>query len=193
FIGQEELGEKKLDYSEYGTLNELYKQDYQKFLDYNIKDVVLVERLDDKMKLIEQACTIAYDAGVNLVDSLTSVRMWDVIIHNYLMKKNLVVPPKVIEDKAFQVEGAYVKDPQVGMHKWVVSFDLNSLYPHLIMQYNISPETYVRDIGQRPTADEIIAGLYNNQNIKDFMEKHNVTVCGSGAMYTKDFQGFLPK
>lgn len=193
FIGQEELGEKKLDYSEYGTLNELYKQDYQKFLDYNIKDVVLVERLDDKMKLIEQACTIAYDAGVNLVDSLTSVRMWDVIIHNYLMKKNQVVPPKVVEDKAFQVEGAYVKDPQVGMHNWVVSFDLNSLYPHLIMQYNISPETYVRDIGQRPTADEIIGGLYNNENIRDFMNKHNVTVCGSGAMYTKDYQGFLPK
>ncbi len=193
YIGQAELGEKKLDYSEYGTLNELYKQDYQKFLDYNIKDVVLVERLDDKMKLIEQACTIAYDAGVNLVDSLTSVRMWDVIIHNFLMSKNQVVPPKVIEDKAFQVEGAYVKDPQVGMHNWVVSFDLNSLYPHLIMQYNISPETYVRDIGQRPTADEIIGGLYNNENIKDFMNKHNVTVCGSGAMYTKDFQGFLPK
>jgi DNA polymerase elongation subunit (family B) len=193
YIGQAELGEKKLDYSEYGTLNELYKQDYQKFLDYNIKDVVLVERLDDKMKLIEQACTIAYDAGVNLVDSLTSVRMWDVIIHNFLMSKNQVVPPKVIEDKAFQVEGAYVKDPQVGMHNWVVSFDLNSLYPHLIMQYNISPETYVRDIGQRPTADEIINGLYNNENIKDFMNKHNVTVCGSGAMYTKDFQGFLPK
>ena len=193
FIGQEELGEKKLDYSEYGSLNELYKQDYQKFLDYNIKDVVLVERLDDKMKLIEQACTIAYDAGVNLIDSLTSVRMWDVIIHNYLMTKNLVVPPKVVEDKAFQVEGAYVKDPQVGMHKWVVSFDLNSLYPHLIMQYNISPETYVRDIGQRPTADEIIAGLYNNDKIKDYMKDHNVAVCGSGAMYTKDFQGFLPK
>ena len=193
YIGNAELGEKKLDYSEYGSLNELYKQDYQKFLDYNIKDVVLVERLDDKMKLIEQACTIAYDAGVNLVDSLTSVRMWDVIIHNFLMTKNLVVPPKVVEDKTFQVEGAYVKDPQVGMHKWVVSFDLNSLYPHLIMQYNISPETYVRDIGQRPTADEIIGGLYNNENIRDFMEKHNVTVCGSGAMYTKDFQGFLPK
>ena len=83
YIGNAELGEKKLDYSEYGSLNELYKQDYQKFLDYNIKDVVLVERLDDKMKLIEQACTIAYDAGVNLVDSLTSVRMWDVIIHNF--------------------------------------------------------------------------------------------------------------
>ena len=193
YIGEAELGEKKLDYSEYGTLNELYKQDYQKFLDYNIKDVVLVERLDDKMKLIEQACTIAYDAGVNLVDSLTSVRMWDVIIHNYLYAKNIIVPPKEQVDKDFQVEGAYVKDPQTGLHNWVVSFDLNSLYPHLIMQYNISPETYVRDIGQRPTADEIIGGLYNNENIRKYMDDHNVTVCGSGAMYTKDFQGFLPK
>jgi len=193
YIGQAILGEKKLDYSEYGSLNELYKQNYQKFLDYNIKDVVLVERLDDKMKLLEQACTIAYDAGVNLVDSLTSVRMWDVIIHNFLMQKNIVVPPKGIGEKENQVEGAYVKDPQVGMHDWVVSFDLNSLYPHLIMQYNISPETYVRHIGQRPTADEIIDGLYNQDNIKQYMKDHNVTVCGSGAMYTKDFQGFLPK
>ena len=193
YIGEAELGEKKLDYSEYGTLHELYKNDYQKFLDYNIRDVVLVEKLDDKMKLLEQACTIAYDAGVNLIDSLTSVRMWDIIIHNFLMEKNIVVPPKEFGEKENQVEGAYVKDPQVGMHNWVVSFDLNSLYPHLIMQYNISPETYVRDIGQRPTADEIIAGLYTNENIKEYMNKHNVSVCGSGAMYTKDFQGFLPK
>ena len=193
YIGNAELGEKKLDYSEYGTLNELYKNDYQKFLDYNIKDVLLVERLDDKMQLIEQACTIAYDAGVNLIDALTSVRMWDVIIHNFLMNKQLVVPPKQYGERTDPVEGAYVKDPQVGLHNWVVSFDLNSLYPHLIMQYNISPETYVRHIGQRPTADEIIAGLFDNENIKDFMKKHNVTVCGSGAMYTKDFQGFLPK
>lgn len=111
-IGFVELGEKKLDYSEYESLNELYKQDYQKFLDYNIKDVLLVEKLDDKMKLIEQTCTIAYDAGVNLIDALTSVRMWDVIIHNFLMQKNIVVPPKEVGDKESKVEGAYVKDPQ---------------------------------------------------------------------------------
>jgi DNA polymerase elongation subunit (family B) len=192
-IGFVELNEKKLDYSEYESLNELYKQNYQKFLDYNIKDVLLVERLDDKMKLIEQTCTIAYDAGVNLIDALTSVRMWDIIIHNFLMKKNIVVPPKVVGDKENKVEGAYVKDPQVGMHNWVVSFDLNSLYPHLIMQYNISPETFLRDIGFKPSADDIIEGLYNDKDIKDFMEKHNATVCGSGAIYTKDYQGFLPK
>jgi DNA polymerase elongation subunit (family B) len=192
-IGFVELGEKKLDYSEYESLNELYKQNYQKFLDYNIKDVLLVERLDDKMKLIEQAVTIAQDAGVNIIDALTSVRMWDVIIHNFLMQKNIVVPPKVTGDKDGKVEGAYVKDPQVGMHDWVVSFDLNSLYPHLIMQYNISPETFVRDVGFKPTIDDIIEGLYNDSDLKDFMNKHNVTACGSGAMYTKNTQGFLPK
>ena len=192
-IGFVELGEKKLDYSEYESLNELYKQNYQKFLDYNIKDVLLVERLDDKMKLIEQAVTIAQDAGVNIIDALTSVRMWDVIIHNFLMQKHIVVPPKVTGDKDGKVEGAYVKDPQVGMHDWVVSFDLNSLYPHLIMQYNISPETFVRDVGFKPTIDDIIEGLYHDTDLKDFMNKHNVTACGSGAMYTKNTQGFLPK
>lgn len=192
-IGFVELGEKKLDYSEYESLNELYKQNYQKFLDYNIKDVLLVERLDDKMKLIEQAVTIAQDAGVNIIDALTSVRMWDVIIHNFLMQKHIVVPPKITGDKDGKVEGAYVKDPQVGMHDWVVSFDLNSLYPHLIMQYNISPETFVRDVGFKPTIDDIIEGLYNDTDLKDFMNKHNVTACGSGAMYTKNTQGFLPK
>ena len=192
-IGFVELGEKKLDYSEYESLNELYKQNYQKFLDYNIKDVLLVERLDDKMKLIEQACTIALDAGVNIIDALTSVRMWDVIIHNFLMQKHIVVPPKVTGDKENKVEGAYVKDPQVGMHDWVVSFDLNSLYPHLIMQYNISPETFVRDIGFKPGIDDIIDGLYNDPDMRKYMDEHNVTTCGSGAMYTKNTQGFLPK
>jgi DNA polymerase elongation subunit (family B) len=192
-IGFVELNEKKLDYSEYESLNELYKQNYQKFLDYNIKDVLLVERIDDKMKLIEQATTIAMDAGVNIIDAMTSVRMWDVIIHNFLMQKNIVVPPKVVAEKDGKVEGAYVKDPQNGMHDWVVSFDLNSLYPHLIMQYNISPETFVRDVGFKPSIDDIIEGLYNDPDMKDFMNKHNVTACGSGAMYTKDVQGFLPK
>jgi DNA polymerase elongation subunit (family B) len=109
------------------------------------------------------------------------------------MQKHIVVPPKVTGDKDGKVEGAFVKDPKVGMHDWVVSFDLNSLYPHLIMQYNISPETFVRDIGFKPTIDDIIEGLYNDADLKDFMNKHNVTACGSGAMYTKNTQGFLPK
>jgi len=138
-----ELGERKLDYEALGfeSLDAFYKGDFQNYINYNIRDVDLVYRLDQKMKLLEQVYAIAYDGKVNYIDSLTTVGMWDVIIHNYLLSNNIVIPMKEIGDKPRQIEGAYVKDPQVGLHKWVVSFDLNSLYPHLIMQYNISPET----------------------------------------------------
>lgn len=138
-----ELGERKLDFTSLGfeTLEEFYHGDYQNYINYNIRDVDLVYKLDQKMKLLEQVYAIAYDGKVNLIDSLTTVAMWDVIIHNYLLKQGIVIPLKTRLNKARQIEGAYVKDPQCGFHKWVVSFDLNSLYPHLIMQYNISPET----------------------------------------------------
>jgi DNA polymerase elongation subunit (family B) len=138
-----ELGERKMDYSEYDSLFGLYKNDFQKFIEYNIKDVDLVDRLDEKLKLIEQVFAIAYDGKVNYQDAFTSVRMWDVIIHNYLLNQRIVVPQLRVGNKDGQIIGAYVKDPKKGMHKWVVSFDLNSLYPHIIMQYNISPETYI--------------------------------------------------
>lgn len=138
-----ELGERKLDYTELGfeTLSDFYKGDFRNYINYNIRDVDLVYKIDQKMKLLEQVYAIAFDGKVNFIDSLTTVSMWDVIIHNYLLEKKIVIPLKERGDKPRQIEGAYVKDPQVGMHDWVVSFDLNSLYPHLIMQYNISPET----------------------------------------------------
>lgn len=138
-----ELGERKLDYGELGfdSLDAFYKGDFRNYINYNIRDVDLVYRIDQKMKLLEQVYAIAYDGKVNMIDSLTTVGMWDVIIHNYLLSKKIVIPLKKVGDKPRQIEGAYVKDPIIGLHKWVVSFDLNSLYPHLIMQYNISPET----------------------------------------------------
>lgn len=143
-IANQELGEKKLDYVEMGyeSLDDFYKKDFQNFINYNIRDVDLVYKIDQKMKLLEQVYAISYDAKVNFIDSLATVAMWDVIIHNYLLSKNIVIPMKKRGDKTRQIEGGYVKDPQNGLHKWVVSFDLNSLYPHLIMQYNISPETF---------------------------------------------------
>ena len=138
-----ELGERKLDFNELGfeTLDEFYKGDFRNYINYNIRDVDLVYKLDQKMKFLEQVYAIAYDGKVNFIDSLTTVSMWDVIIHNYLMERKIVIPIKRVGNKPRQIEGAYVKDPQCGIHDWVVSFDLNSLYPHLIMQYNISPET----------------------------------------------------
>ena len=157
-IAYVELGEKKLDYSEYETLHLLYKNNYQKFIEYNIKDVELVSKLEDKMKLIEMAFALAYDAKVNYPDVFTQVRMWDSLTHNYLMEKNIVVPQKTKNTKDEQYAGAYVKDPIVGMHEWVASFDLNSLYPHLMMQYNISPETIVENKYQQISVDELLEG-----------------------------------
>ena len=95
------------------------------------------------MKLIDLAITMAFDAKVNFRDVFYQVRMWDTIIYNYLREKNIVIPPKVKVDKDAKYAGAYVKEPVPGKYDYVVSFDLNSLYPHLIMQYAISPETLI--------------------------------------------------
>lgn len=181
-----ELGVRKLDYSEVENLHQLYKTDYQKFIDYNIRDVELVDQLEDKMRLIEQAMVIAYDAKVNYSDVMTQVRLWDVLIHNYLLKNKIVVPPKVSQSKSTQFAGAYVKDPQVGMHEWVMSFDLNSLYPHLCMQYNISPETFVE-------------GEYQDVSMREILDKKipevskGMCLTANGFYYKNQFQGFLPK
>ena len=186
-IAHVELGERKLDYSEYDGLMGLYKNNYQKFIEYNIKDVLLVQRLDDKMKLLELMYAIAYDAKVNLNDAFTSVRLWDVMINSYLTERKIVVPQAIPKEKERQNVGGHVKDPIRGLQKWIVSFDLNSLYPHLIMQYNISPETYRGMHDARTTVDEVLNGAYDNIDNPD-----DNTIGGSGAMYTKDFRGFLP-
>jgi len=185
-IAHEELGEKKLDYSEFDSLHLLYKHDFQKFVDYNIVDVDLVERLDDKLKMIEQVLAIAYDGKSNYTDAFTTVRMWDTIIHNYLSKQNIVVPGRNDATKERRIEGAYVKDPQVGIHNWVVSFDLNSLYPHLIMQYNISPEMFAGKYDEFPDVSQVARGemIINNTEY---------AVCGKGTYFRKDKKGFLPE
>jgi len=141
YIAKVELGQQKLDHSEFETFKDFYTQGWQKFIEYNIIDVELVDRLESKMKLIELALTMAYEAKVNYSDVFYQVRMWDTIIYNYLKKRNIVIPPKNRSQKNEKYAGAYVKEPKPGKYDWVVSFDLNSLYPHLIMQYNISPET----------------------------------------------------
>ena len=124
-----ELGERK-DPNPYDTFREWYTKDFQSFIDYNIQDVEIVDRLEDKMKLIDLILTMAYSAKCNYTDVFSQVRMWDVIIYNYLRNRNIQIPQIVRRDKSDAYAGAYVKEPQVGLHKWVVSFDLNSLYPH---------------------------------------------------------------
>ena len=133
-IAMVELDDKKLDHSEYENFKDFYTSDWQRFVEYNIHDVDLVDKLEDKMKLIELAVTMAFDAKVNFEDVYSQVRMWDTLIYNDLKKRNIVVPPRQSTKKDEKYAGAYVKEPKPGMYDWVVSFDLNSLYPHLIMQ-----------------------------------------------------------
>lgn len=189
-----ELGQKKLSYSEFESITEFYKKDFQKFVEYNIRDVELVEKLEEKLKLIELAIALSYSAGVNFQDVFSQVRTWDVIIYNYLSKNGIVIPPKKRGTKEEQYAGAYVKEPLVGMHDWVVSFDLNSLYPHLIMQYNISPETLTND-GMRGviSPDGILQnGKVSLSAIEQYKQK-DLSVAANGTTYRKDVRGFLPE
>jgi DNA polymerase elongation subunit (family B) len=185
YIASVELGQKKLDHSEFDTFKDFYTKGWQKFVEYNIIDVELVDRMEDKMKLIELAIVMAYDAKANYADVFSQVRMWDTIIYNYLKKKNIVIPPKEKSDKDAKYAGAYVKEPIPGKYDWVVSFDLNSLYPHLIMQYNISPETLRPTRHPSSSVERIL-----NQEIDLSGE---FATCANGAQYRKDVRGFLPE
>jgi len=187
YIAEVELGQKKLDHSEYDTFKDFYTKGWQKFIEYNIIDVELVDRLEDKMKLIELALTMAYDAKVNYADVFYQVRMWDNIIYTYLKKRNIVIPPKNKTQKDEKYAGAYVKEPIPGIYEWVVSFDLNSLYPHLIMMYNISPETLLEEKHPTVSVDKILNQSLNFELYKDY------AVCANGAMFRKDVRGFLPE
>jgi DNA polymerase elongation subunit (family B) len=187
YIAEVELNQKKLDHSEFDTFRDFYTKGWQKFVEYNIIDVELVDRLEDKMKLIELAITMAYDAKVNYADVFYQVRMWDNIIYNYLKKRNIVIPPKDKTEKNDKYAGAYVKEPVPGVYDWIVNFDLNSLYPHLIMQSNISPETLIDDRCPNVNVDKIL------QKSVDFTQYKEYAICPNGTMYRKDVRGILPE
>ena len=188
-----ELGERK-DGNPYETFSEWYTKDYQSFIEYNITDVELVDKLEDKMRLIDLCLTMAYDAKVNYIDVLGTTKYWDILIYNHLRKKNIVIPQKKKHEKSEKYEGAYVKDPIVGMHKWVMSFDLNSLYPHLIMQYNISPETLIGSPFKKKdvTVDKLLDEKVDDSIMQSLKEK-KVTLTPNGALFKKNKRGFFPE
>ena len=194
FILTKVIGRGKLDYSEYGTLANLYKMNFNKFIDYNIIDVTGVEELDNRMKFMGQIFSIAYYAKVNFNDTFTTVRIWDVMIHNYLLERGYVVPPSTSKEKTEQNLGGYVKEPPVGRYGYTVSFDFTSLYPKIAIMYNISPETFVtqiNDLRDKYTAvDMILDGYYKEYVPK--IKSNNFTVTGKGTVFRRDKQGFIP-
>ena len=181
-IAHVELGEGKLSYEEEGSLFSLYKTNYQKFIEYNIKDVELVDRFEEKLGLITLALTMAYRGGVNYRDVLGTTMIWDNIIYRILEQNKVVCPPKIEKSKSDFV-GAYVKEPQIGGHDWVVSFDLNSLYPNIIVQNNMSPETVVDGL-----VDTSIEHMLRKQTKIDT----EYATTPNGARFKKRRQGVIP-
>jgi DNA polymerase elongation subunit (family B) len=187
FIASEELGDAKKE-NPGDSFKEFYTNHWQKFVEYNIHDVELVDKLEDKMRLIELCLTMAYNAKINYEDVFSQVRMWDAIAYNHLRKKKIAIPHNNRSSKAEAFEGAFVKDPIVGLHKWVASFDLNSLYPHLIMQYNISPETL--------TSEKIpcsVEKLLKQEIDTTYVKQRDLALTANGWTYTKEYKGFLPE
>jgi DNA polymerase elongation subunit (family B) len=182
------LGQKKLSYEEYGTLTALYEQNPQLYLDYNLVDTWLIQKFEDQVGLLGLVFTVAYKSGINYNETFGTVGVWDTTIYRALMQRGIV--PFVKEasgrsDSGEGLKGGYVKDPQTGLKRWVVSFDLNSLYPHLMMQYNMSPETYVRDHVENVSQDLVLSGDYKNETGK-------YAVAANGVCFDKSRRGIIP-
>src|SRR6056300_1538168 len=187
-IGEVELGRGKDD-AGFDTFKDWYTKDFQSFVDYNIQDVEIVDALEDKLGLIDLSLTVAYDSKVNYDDIFSQVRVWDTLIANHLMQKNIAVPPREENSKETKYEGAYVKEPILGGHDWIVSFDINSLYPHIIIQYNISPEKILGESAYNVNVNKMIDMTVPLDNLK----QEGVCITPNGAKFKNDSQGFLPE
>ena len=193
-VAKEELGKEKIK-SKWGTFKEFYTNDWELFVDYNIVDVELVDQLEDKMKIINLIMTMAYDAKCNYTDIFSSVRTWDCILYNKLLKDNIIVhnPPGVDPSMDRQIMGAFVKEPKPSQYDWVVSFDATSLYPSIIMTHNMSPETLVD--GQKYLADDersIQRLIDRDVNTKDIHSK-DYTMTANGQCFRRDKKGVFPE
>jgi DNA polymerase elongation subunit (family B) len=206
-IGEFEVGEKKVTYD--GTLNDLYENDLEKFVQYNLQDVKLVKKIDDKLNFIEIARGLAHLGHVAYEDVFMSSRYLEGSILVYLRKNNIVAPNKPKNkikkgDKKFV--GAYVQEPIKGKHNWVYDLDITSMYPSCIMSLNISPETKLGKIeGWNPeeflkksnkktysiTQGEKLLGRFTETQLHNFLDSKNVGVATNGVMYRTDKDGLL--
>jgi DNA polymerase elongation subunit (family B) len=188
FVAHVELGERKINYSEYGNLMDLYETNYDLFMDYNIHDVRLVENIDKKLNFMFSALTMAYMGHVRLHEIFSQVRLWDTMLYNELRAEGVQIPPQVRRGNVDGIEGAFVKDPIPGLYKWVVSFDLTSLYPSIIMQYNLSAETAVE-----PAVGNLVSKMVDMSYETSRLKDENLTMTANGATFTRDFKGVMPR
>lgn len=189
FIGEVELGEQKLDYSEYENLMDLYHRDYQKFIEYNERDVYLVERLDSKKQFIRLAITTVLMTKSRYQEVMGKVKLWDNLIYNMLKDENIVIPPSRPR-KGERIVGAFVKEPRPAKYRYVASLDLTSLYPSICMMYNMSPETLIRE--EQGTLD-YVERLLNGEDLAADVRARGAAMAANGSAYSLEQRGVLPK
>ncbi len=189
FVCQTELGEGKIDYSDYQSLDDLYEKNSDLFYEYNIKDCERVDALEKKRGLLRQLVTLAYLVKTNYQDVFGSVRPWDSLAYGFLKEKNIVVPYETERTEKKEFIGGFVREVVPGMYSWIVSFDFASLYPSIIRTYNISPETFVSKLDY-VEPQRILDGAFNKVN--EQLGQEDVTITGNCCLYERDHQGFLP-
>lgn len=189
-ISEVELKEKKLDYSEFNGLMDLYKRDFERYIDYNERDVYLVERLDQKKQFIRLIVTVILMTKSRYQESAGKVRIWDNLIYNLLLDEGVVIPPEDIGRGGEKIKGAYVKDPIPGKYRWVAALDLTSLYPSICMMFNMSPETLVREEQGRL---DWVERMLNGEDLSADCRKAGYAMSANGAAFRLDKVGVLPK
>jgi len=161
-IGEMEIGENKTVYE--GTLDQLYNNDFKRFIEYNRQDTALLDKLDKKLKFISLANTVAHENTVLLQTTMGAVAVTEQAIVNEAHHRGMMVPsrPKRDPDANNQAAGAYVAFPKKGLHDWIGSMDINSLYPSVIRALNMGPETIVGQLRQEYTREEIETKMAQN-------------------------------
>lgn len=203
FIGFCELGMNKLTFDEVEHGYMMYKVDFQKHVEYCIRDVEIVDELDKKLNFLKLAVTVAYEAKVNFQDVFSPIRLWESLIGNHLKSKNVFSITKKQESvKTHSIVGGFVKTPKLGFSEWVTSFDLESLYPNIIRSLNIGPETIVEgDVSSllpettsilKPNmVDDILSEKIFNQKTGLELNNFSLTLAANGQLYSHEKQSFM--
>jgi DNA polymerase elongation subunit (family B) len=208
-IAQIELGRGKIEYQ--GNLDQLFRDDIEKFIEYNLVDVELVVEFDRKLEFIDLCRGITHAGHVTYEDFVYSSKYLEGAMLTYLRRKNLVAPNKPAdrEEKMQKIRdnneekfiGAYVKDPIVGKYDWIYDLDLTSLYPSIIMTLNISPETKIGKI-QDWDSQKFIKGevdtyyigddSISRENLRKYLDQSGFSISSNGVLYRTDQVGCIP-
>lgn len=189
-VAKEVLGEEKIGYEEEGSLTTLYVTNYNKYMTYNIRDVDLVVRLNNEKQMSTLTLILAYQTKSNYADTLGTVASWSSLLYDMLNHKGIQTEVKSPQPETESIPGGFVMTPKIGLHRWVMNWDLNSLYPHLMQQYNLGPET-ILEINELP--DEIrnlpnftLDDLLNKRVDLSVLKKYNLAMSANRQFFRRD-------